>query len=157
MLLTPIVDSVFPNISNLIKLDMVKARHLIRSIGKVMIWISIAMSLATFFLSELLVIIFVGESDLEVVNMLQIFSLLPIIVALTHILGPLWMLPIGQDSAYSKMFFIGVFINIILLSTGVLYVSSIYLPVFVVLISQAVIPILMYAHLKKNREFFLVK
>jgi len=155
MLLTPIVDSVFPNISNLIKLDMDKARHSIMSIGKLMIWISIAMTITTFFLSELLVLLFAGVSDLEVVNMLKIFSILPIIVALTHIIGPLWMLPIGQDLAYSKMFFIGVFINIILLSTGALYVSSIYLPIIVVLISQAVIPILMYAHLKKTGNFFL--
>ena len=155
MLLSPIVDTVFPNISNLIRLDVEKARNLIVSIGKFMVWVSVAMTIATFFLSELLILFFTGVGDLEVVNMLQIFSVLPIIIALTHIVGPLWMLPMGQDLTYSKIFFIGVFINIILLGIGALYVSSIYYPVFVVLVSQITIPILIYAHLKKTGDFFL--
>ena len=154
MLLTPIVDATFPNISSLIKANEDEAKRVLISVSKILLFLSVGMTLSIFFTSNLLITFFAGIDDPSAISMLKVFSALPIIVAVTHIFGPLWMVPIGEDVEYTKMFYIGVTVNLFLLLASTYLPLSIYWPVSIVLVSQLVIPVLMYMKLKEKHQLF---
>ena len=154
MLLTPIVDASFPHIVKVMNDDREQAELLIQKIAKIMGLLAVCMALGTFLLADFLVIIFSGTNDNDAGNFLRVLSVLPIIIAATHILGPLWMVPLGEDKAYAEMFYYGVATNVILMVTVPLISPSLYFAALIILFSHFMIPFLMFFYLKNSGRLF---
>ena len=154
MLLTPFVDAGFPNISSLIKEDENKAKSAVISLATILLLLSFAMTLGIYFSADLLIFLFAGVRDVDAVSMVKALSLLPIIIAVTHAFGPLWMMPLNMDGAFTKIISIAVSLNLFLFLASYFFARSIYWPVSIVLVTQLIIPMLMYSYLKGKRQLF---
>jgi polysaccharide transporter, PST family len=106
----PISQALFPRMSYLVQHSRDKAQRLAHRALWLMGTGGLLLSICLFSVAPMVVRIFLGSSYVPAVSTLRILSLLPLLIALSNVLGIQWMIPLGMDRAF----------NAIILSAGAL-------------------------------------
>jgi len=123
-LLNPVNQVLYPKISHLIGRNKIEAYNLLKSSMKIMSSIGIGMGLLNFFFAPLCIRILMGDSYAPAVTSLRIFSFLPVLYALSNVLGVHWMLPLGLDKVFNKIVLIAGLSNIVFIVVLVPYFQA---------------------------------
>lgn len=102
-LYAPVSQAIYPSLSQKIHTDrgagLVFAKNMILIIGCAMLLVSLAL----FFLAELIVQLLVGVSSGEIIILLKIMSFVPFLVSLSNIFGIQIMLNLGFQRVFSQI------------------------------------------------------
>ena len=101
--LTPAVDAFYPRMNYIVKSNFNHAHKVIIKLFWCMLGLGIFLSSATFLFAEYLVLIILGSEFEQAISILRILSFLPIIVAVNHVLGSQWMVPLGLSKIFSML------------------------------------------------------
>lgn len=113
-LLSPITQVLFPRVSNLAKTDFSKALGLFKKSLILMVLIGLMMSIGVYIFSDILISIILGEEFISAIDILQVLAALPILIAVSNVLGIQWMLPNGMDKAFNKIIIVSGVFNLLL-------------------------------------------
>jgi polysaccharide transporter, PST family len=113
-LLTPIIQALYPRLSYLTQHDKAKAAQLTRVAFRIMTGIAAAMGAIAFIWAPFWTRILLGPGYEEATPILRILSLLPILIAMSNVLGIQWMLPLGLDMQFNRIILTAGLINILL-------------------------------------------
>ncbi len=113
-LLNPIRESLYPRLSSLIHQSREDAARLARIGAAATVGGGILLGAATFLMAPLMIRLVMGPGFEPAVHVLRIFSLLPVLLSVTHSVGLQWLLPLGRDAE----------VNRILLAAGALNVLT---------------------------------
>lgn len=102
-LLSPLSQSLFPRMSYLFAHNKGEALHLLYKSGRIIVAVSSVTSLFLFFGAERIILMIGGNSFHEVVVLLQWFSPLPLIIALSNIFGIQIMLPNNMNTTFNRI------------------------------------------------------
>jgi len=148
-LITPISQSIYPFISNLIQQSKETAIRFISKVLKVVGISSFLFSLFIFLFAPFIVKLVLGNQFYPSVVVLRILSFLPFIILISNILGIQTMLNFGYQKPFSRIIISASLINIVLL--------FILTPLFSlvgtassVLVSELFVTISMYIFLRKQ-------
>ncbi|MFO1518589.1 MAG: flippase [bacterium] len=100
-LLTPINQALYPRLSYLAQESRAKAAQLTQISFKVMGGIGMLMGVVAFIGAPIWVRLFLGSGFEASILPLKILSFLPLLIALSNVLGIQWMLPLGMDRAFN--------------------------------------------------------
>ncbi len=113
-LLNPIRDALYPRISHLTHHSPAGATRLARIGSAVMITGGILLGAGTFAFSSTLIRIFMGQAFAPAVLVLKIFSVLPLLLSITHSAGIQWLLPRGRDAELNRIILLAGALNVVL-------------------------------------------
>jgi PST family polysaccharide transporter len=111
-LTSPVSQSIFPRVSNLVLKDSRKAITLVRLSLMIMTVFGLVVGTALFVGAPFIVRILLGKGYESAVPVLRILSLLVPSVALGNVLGVQWMLPLGMDRQFNKIIITAGVINV---------------------------------------------
>jgi PST family polysaccharide transporter len=113
-LLNPIRDALYPRLSHLTHHSPAGAARLARIGSAVMISGGVLLGAGTFVFSSKLIRIFMGEAFAPAIIVLKIFSLLPVLLSITHSAGIQWLLPRGRDAELNRIILLAGALNVVL-------------------------------------------
>ena len=102
-LLGPISQALYSRLSHLVQHSRAEAARLVRVGMGVMGLGGMLMGLTVFTLAPILVRILLGEGYEPAVPVVRVLSLLPLLIALSNVLGIQWMLPLGLDRLFNAI------------------------------------------------------
>jgi len=114
-LLNPINQILYPKISYLVCKDKIKALKLLKFSIKIMGISGLAIGLMSFIFAPLWIHLLMGNDYTPAIATLRILSFLPILFALSNVLGVHWMLPLGMDKAFNKIVLLAGLSNLLLI------------------------------------------
>ena len=122
-LYTPIIDSTLPNISAKIQSNaFAEVKEFLLRLGFWLFVISSLLSSAIYLLAPTVVDLFLSKTYSPVVELLRYFSIVPLIIAISSVIGPMYLLPCGKDKSFS--------ISVILGSISSLVITYFFAPHF---------------------------
>jgi polysaccharide transporter, PST family len=109
----PISNAVYPHVSKLAlngpeEVLRFNRSLLIRSLGAASI-----VSATVFITAPFVIDVMFGHVYLPAAGILRVFSLLPVIIVASNIFGILTMLPLGMESAYSRIYLSAAIVNVV--------------------------------------------
>ena len=110
----PIAQTLFPHISNLAEESKDKAIIFIRKSLKIVLLITVPITLVTLIFADLIINIFYGEHLPQTVLALRLLSVLPILIGINNLLGVQTMITFGYNKDYSRILIISSIQNVIL-------------------------------------------
>ena len=114
----PIAQAIFPMVSRKFHEHRSSGFIFIKKIAKIVFLIFLILSLALFFFSNYIVNMILGDQFTSAVELLKIMAALPLITALSNILGVQVMINIGYKKAFTIILsiaaIVGVFLNFLL-------------------------------------------
>jgi len=113
-LLQPINRALFPRFTSLLNDSPVRAARLAKLSLYFMMGVGAISSVLVFVASPFLIKIILGNDFDAAVGTLRIFALLPVLIAISNMLGIQWMLPLGLDKSFNKIIFGAGLINFLL-------------------------------------------
>ena len=147
---TPITASFYPRINNLMVESKEKALKLIQYVIKLQVFITLVLSILMFFLAPYVVSLLFGAGYEQSVEVLQIMSVLPIIIGLSHVFGVLVLLSHGYKKEFSSVLLLSGFFSLFTLIPLCYYFGAIGAAVSVV-ITECIVTLLMLILIKKNK------
>lgn len=111
-LLNPISQSLFPRVSSLVKDERDKAAKLVRASLLTMGLSGACLGLILYLLAPMAVELLLGRGFDQSVLIIQAFSFLPVLIAVSNVLGIQWMLPLGLDKEFNLIITLAGFINL---------------------------------------------
>ncbi len=111
----PINQTLYPHISILFLRSKDQAILFIRKIIKKYIVFGFVATLLTFVFAKRIVLILLGTNYMESVPILKCLAFLPLIITFGHLFGGLTMLPLGMKSVFSRIVFISMLVDLILI------------------------------------------
>lgn len=114
LLLAPVIQAVFPRISRHLETSKSRAAREARISLGVMLGLSIAGALISYFFAPLIVKLVLGPGYEKAVPVLRILCFLIPVVSVSNVLGEQWMIPLKMDSLFTRISFIGAVINLVL-------------------------------------------
>lgn len=101
--LSPIANALFPRMSHLFMNDIHGARQLVKKASLVTLPIAACSSAGLWILSDSLVVLLGGEQFRPAGTLLRIMAPMPLIIALSNLLGIQIMLPSGHTRAFNRI------------------------------------------------------
>jgi PST family polysaccharide transporter len=147
-LFTPISQSTYPYICNLVTKSETDALNFIKRIVIILGIFSFVISLLILLLASPILSILAGNQYNQSVLLIQIMAFLPFIIALSNVFGIQTMLTFNLKKQFSKIYLMAAIINIIL----IFVLAPIYKDVgvsIVVVITETFVTIAMFLYLKK--------
>jgi PST family polysaccharide transporter len=102
-LLSPVTQSLYPRLSNLVERSRAEAARLARLSAMAMGAGGLFMGLAVFVLAHPLVHVLLGAKFDPAVPVLRVLALLLPLIALSSVFGIQWMLPLGLDRPFNRI------------------------------------------------------
>ena len=113
-LMQPVSRAIFPRVSALMQKSKEKAQKLVNISLVVLLGIGFLMSAACFLLAPALINLFLGAEYAASVPVLQIMALIPVLVALSSVLGVQWAIPLGFEKTFNKIIVLAGVVNVAL-------------------------------------------
>lgn len=142
----PISQSLYPFLGKLFVDSKSKARSYVKKLTIIIAPTMLIVSLFVFFLSEIIVCKFLGDSFSFTIPILRIMSFLPLIIALSNIFGIQTMLNLGYKKAYMTILTSGALLSLVLNFTLVPTFEA-FGTAFTVVFTEAVITLSMFIFL----------
>ena len=114
-LLGPVSQAIYPYISQMMKESTQQGMHFLKKLLLLFGCAGTIMSLMIFAGSKFIVLLFLGDQYEPSVLMLQLMSLVPMMVALSNILGIQTMLPLGMEKIFSRILISSAVLNTIII------------------------------------------
>jgi PST family polysaccharide transporter len=102
-LLNPVRESLYPRLSSMAHRSPKDAARLARIGAAVMVTGGVLLGGGVFLFAPLLVSVLMGQAFGPAVAVLRVFSVLPILLSITHSTGLQWLLPLGRDSDVNRI------------------------------------------------------
>ena len=113
-LLSPITQTLYPHISSIAKTSMKDAISFSRRLIWPIAGFGITASLIIYLFSGAIISTLFGKDYAQSIIILQLFSAIPLAVALSNLFGTLTMLPLGMSKQFSRILFQAATFNIFL-------------------------------------------
>ena len=114
-LLGPVSQAIYPYISQMMKESTQQGIYFLKRLLLLFGCAGTIMSLLIFAGSKFIVLLFLGDQYEPSVLMLQLMSLVPMMVALSNILGIQTMLPLGMEKIFSRILISSAVLNTIII------------------------------------------
>ena len=114
-LLGPVSQAIYPYISQMMKESTQQGIYFLKKLLLLFGCAGTIMSLLIFAGSKFIVLLFLGDQYEPSVLMLQLMSLVPMMVALSNILGIQTMLPLGMEKIFSRILISSAVLNTIII------------------------------------------
>lgn len=111
---TPLMQVIYPRISNLVKENIQNAKKLLNIVIVLFGIIGISLTIILFLGAEFLSNIILGSAYSESIVIIKILSPVVLLIAMSNILGILWLLPLKRDKNFNYLIMIAGITNIIL-------------------------------------------
>lgn len=96
-------NAVYPHVSHLASNDRFAVLHFNRKLLKNMASLAVLASLCVYFIGPFAIKLIFGPAFAPAADILRVFALLPIIIIFSNIFGVQTMLPLGMESAFSRV------------------------------------------------------
>lgn len=106
----PMNNAIYPRVNNLINKDFNAAKKIIKVSLLFYSFLSLTLVIFLIFFGEKIVIVFLGRNFIEAAELLKILSPIIFLIAVSNVLGILWLLPLKRDKEF----------NFIIISAGIL-------------------------------------
>lgn len=114
-MLGPVSQAIYPYISQMMKESTQQGMYFLKKLLLLFGCAGTIMSLLIFAGSKFIVLLFLGDQYEPSVLMLQLMSLVPMMVALSNILGIQTMLPLGMEKIFSRILISSAVLNTIII------------------------------------------
>lgn len=150
-----ISNAFYPRVNSIVEKSKKNALKLIIKLGVLLISIAVFCNVAIFILADYAVILLFGPGYEITANLLKIFSVLPVVIALSNLLGIQILIPFGYKKEFSKVLLISGVISLLVLLPSVLFYAE-YGAAISVLFIELLVTLLM-AHQVIKLKIFKVK
>jgi len=100
--LSPISQALFPHMSRLVRTDRKRAERVARNSLFMLGGVGLMASTAIFFLAPVVVRVLLGAKYVDAIPVLRIMSLIPLLAAVSNLLGVQWMVPLGLERQMNR-------------------------------------------------------
>lgn len=113
-LLNPVREVLYPRVSNLAQHAPEDSARLARIGAMITVSCGLLLSAGSFVFAPWMVHLLMGQAFEPAVTVLRIFSMLPLILSITHSVGLQWLLPMGRDKQVNAVILAAGLLNLLL-------------------------------------------
>lgn len=110
----PLNNTLYPRLNNLLSTDIKKAKKIIKSALFLYALLSLGLVIFLLFLGDNIAVLFLGKDFLNSSEILKFLSPIIFLIAISNVLGILWLLPLKKDKQFNFVIISAGLINLAL-------------------------------------------